>query len=337
MRRNASCLLLLTCFFVSSGCARRTDASVSGTGTVELLETDISPVESGRLMRLWVEEGATVRAGDTLATLDSPTLPTDVRERQARVAEAEAEVRDLERGARPEEIARAQSELNAATAEAERAERDFARSTALFSNGVISAQQHDALRAAATELAGRRAAAQHTLELLRAGPRPDLLRAARARLAEATASLAAARRATNELTLVAPSAGIVLARYAEVGELVSAHQPVVTLADATHPWVRIYVNQRDLPRVHLGGGAEARIDGVPDHPYRGRIASISTKAEFTPRVALTEDERADMLFGVKIDLEDRTGALKAGLPVTVRINPADVLDTASRTSAPRTP
>ena len=335
MSGNASWSFLLAVVFVNTGCARHSDTTVSATGTVELLETDISPVEPGRLIRLWVEEGASVRAGDTLATLDSPTLPTDVRERQARVAQADAEVRDLERGARPEEIARAQSELTAATAEAERAERDFARSTALFTNGVISAQQHDALRAAATELAGRRAAAQHTLDLLRAGPRPELLRAARARLAEATASLAAARRATNELTLVAPTAGTVLARYAEVGELVSPHQTVLTLADATHPWVRIYVNQRDLPRVHVGGGADARVDGAPDRPYHGRIASISTKAEFTPRVALTEDERADMLFGVKVDLEDRTGALKAGLPVTVRIDP-DVPETASRAPARRT-
>ena len=83
------------------------------------------------------------------------------------------------------------------------------------------------------------------------------------------------------------------------------------------PWVRVYVNQRDLLFVRMGARVEARLDGAPDRPIAGRVVAVAPRAEFTPRVALTEDERADMLFGVKIELTDPAGLLKAGLPVTV--------------------
>jgi HlyD family secretion protein len=63
----------------------------------------------------------------------------------------------------------------------------------------------------------------------------------------------------------------------------------------------------------------ARLDGFPDHPIPGRVAAIKPKAEFTPRVALTEEERADLLFGVKVELSDTTGLLRPGLPATVEL------------------
>ena len=65
--------------------------------------------------------------------------------------------------------------------------------------------------------------------------------------------------------------------------------------------------------------ARAKLDGLPGREFTGRVVAINTKAEFTPRVALTENERADMTFGVKIEFDDNTGTLKPGLPVTVTI------------------
>jgi HlyD family secretion protein len=65
----------------------------------------------------------------------------------------------------------------------------------------------------------------------------------------------------------------------------------------------------------------AVLDAFPDRRFAGRITALNDRAEFTPRVALTEDERADLLFGVKVDLVDSGGMLKAGLPVTVRFYP----------------
>jgi HlyD family secretion protein len=153
---------------------------------------------------------------------------------------------------------------------------------------------------------------------VQAGPRADAVAAARARVAEAEAALATARRAASELALVAPEAGVVTVRAAEPGEVLQPGQPAIVLSDPARPWVRVYVNQRELPFLRVGARAEAWLDGAPDRPLTGRVAAVSPRAEFTPRIALTEEERDDMLFGVKVLLDDPRGMAKAGLPVTVR-------------------
>jgi HlyD family secretion protein len=304
---------------LTAACTRSGDGAVTAVGTVELVETDVSPTVAGRVSRVWVDEGAAVRAGDTLFTLTSPTQPAELSARNARVAQAAAELRDLSRGARSEDVERAAAELRAAGAEADRAARDLERLTPLAAAGTISQQQLDAARAAARQSAARRDAARHALELLQAGPRADAVAAARARVAEAGAELAASQRTAGELTLVAPASGVVLSRWVEVGELVAPGQAALTLGDAARPWARIYVNQRDLPRVKVGGPASGRLDGLPDRAFAGRVVAVSPQAEFSPRVALTEDERADLVFGVKVEFADSSGALKAGLPITGRL------------------
>jgi HlyD family secretion protein len=72
----------------------------------------------------------------------------------------------------------------------------------------------------------------------------------------------------------------------------------------------------------VGGGAAGRLDAMPERPFRGRVTAVNSRAEFTPRVALTERERADLLFGVRVDFADSTETLKPGLPVTVRFDGA---------------
>jgi HlyD family secretion protein len=81
----------------------------------------------------------------------------------------------------------------------------------------------------------------------------------------------------------------------------------------------VYISPGDAARVAVGGRAVATLDDFPDREFPGRVVSVATKAEFTPRVALTEEERADLLFAVRVDLEDTTGMLKPGLPVRVKI------------------
>jgi HlyD family secretion protein len=184
---------------------------------------------------------------------------------------------------------------------------------------VVSQQDVDRARAEAGEARGRREASEHALRLLREGATREARVAARSRLAEARAYLAQGHASTSELTLLAPVDGVVLPHYYRTGEVVEDGDPVMTTADVTHPWVRVYVSQQDVPNLRVGGSAEAVLDGDPDHPIPGRIVAINHKAEYTPRVALTTEERADLMFGIKIALANRSGAAQAGLPATVRI------------------
>jgi HlyD family secretion protein len=309
-------LLLLPLLTIA--CGSRHDAVIA-QGTIEVEETDVVPTVRGRISRLWVEEGAMVHRGDTVATLVSATLPHDLKEREARVARAEAEVRDLERGARREENARAEAELRSAEAEDVRAAKELERMEALEADHVVSRQDGDNARAAAADARGNRDAKEQSLRLLEEGATREAREAARARLAEARAFLAQGQATRGELVLTAAVDGVVLPHYYRVGEVVEAGDPLMTTADVARPWVRVYVNQRDVPALRLGGTAQTLLDGAPEMPIAGRIVAINHEAEYTPRVALTEEERSDLMFGVKIALSTADGTPRAGLPVTVRL------------------
>lgn len=302
-----------------SGCDRPDGTYASGT--IEFTQTDVAGSVPARVERVLVEEGATVRAGDTLAILTQTGLPQDIQQRRARLAAAESELADLLRGARPEELERARAELRSATSEAERTAADSVRLARLLAAGGISQSAFDASANAARVAGARRDAAREALELLEAGARRDRIAAARAAVASARAQLAMGEAAAGDLVLIAPVDGQVMARYAEPGEVLGAGVPLLSLGDARHAWVRVYVAPPVFASIRVGDVVPLTIDGLEGQTFQARVTALATAAEFTPRVALTEKERADLLFGVKLELSDTTGRLKAGLPATAHFAP----------------
>ncbi len=308
-----------------AGCSRNDSEPIVATGTIEMTEVDVSPQVPARIVRVLVEEGQTVEAGDTLATLIQSTTRADVTGHLAKVRAAEASLGEAQAGPRPREIERAEAQLRRSQAEALRAEQDLKRIKPLVAAGAESPQQLDAAAAEAATAAAMRDAALEELQLLKEGTRPERIEMARAELASARAELAAARAVAGDLVLTAPVSGTVLSRNAEPGEMLMAGESVLTLGQTGATYTRVYVPTRQLPSVREGQSATAHLDGFPDRPFRGRIVAISPSAEFTPRIALTEKERADLVFGVKVALEDTTGMLKAGLPATVEFHTAEGL------------
>ena len=305
----------------SLACRRDDDTAIEGTGTLEVVEVDVAPLTPARVVRVWRNEGDTVRAGDTLVSLTQSTIQADVSARRARLASAEAQLRDLQAGARPAEIASAEAELRAAESDLARTSADRDRMIALLRTGGVSTQEADAARNAANVAEARRDRARDALRLIQEGSRPQRIAAARAEVANARAALLAAEMAVSDLVLVAPINGVVMLRAAEPGEVIAAGMTTMTIGELSAPYVRIYVNQTRLPGVKLGASADGVLDGLPDTHFTGRVIAINPKAEFTPRVALTDEERADLLFGVKVAFRDSAGTLKPGLPINVRINP----------------
>lgn len=318
--RSRSWLLLIGL----AACGRNDSDRIVATGTIEMIEVDVAPEIPARVVEVRVEEGQTVQSGDTLAVLTQSTTRADVAGQEARARAAEARLRESRAGARPREIERAEAELRRSEAEALRASRDLERLRPLVAAGAESPQRLDAAVAEAAAAAARRDGAREELELLREGTRPEQIELARAELAGARAQLAAARALAGDLVLTSPVSGTVLSRNAEPGEMLSSGQSVLTLGESGATYTRVYVPTRELPSVRTGQAATAYLDGFPDHPFHGKVVAVSTTAEFTPRIALTEKERADLVFGVKVALEDTTGMLKAGLPATVEIHRAGV-------------
>lgn len=311
LRLCASLLLLAAC--------APAPARPTAVGTLEVTEVDLAPSVPARVSRMLVQEGDQVHPGDTVAILTQAGLGDQVDESRARVASAEAKLSEMRNGSRPEDIRSAEADLAAATATADRAGKELARMKALAPTGVSTQQQLDDAAAASREADSRRAAAEQALALVKAGPRPEQIAAQRAALSQARASLAAIESTAHDLVLTSGVDGVVLSRNAEPGEVLGAGVPAITLGEVKHPFTRVYLGPTALPGIHIGDRATGILDGFPDHPYPGRVVAIATQAEFTPRVALTEKERADLLFGVKVVFDDTTGTLKAGLPITVTI------------------
>jgi membrane fusion protein YbhG len=308
-------LLLLAC------CGRPASADVEGRGSIEVPEMDLAPTVPARVLDVRVDEGAVVREGDTLVVLTQSDLPAVLSADRARLAQSEANLKDLEAGARPEELARARAELATAQAEAIRADSDLTRIRTLAQRQVVSRQQLDQAQAAARTTEGRRDAAQQALRLLEAGPRAGQITAARAQVANQRAALHAREALAGDLVLTAPRPGVVLSRNVEPGEVLGAGIPALTVGEISRPYVRIYLPQKVLGRVRPGQPADITLEGDPSTHYRGRVEAINPKAEFTPRVALTEQERADLLFGVKVAIEPDSVPARPGLWVRVRLAP----------------
>jgi HlyD family secretion protein len=291
-------------------------------GTVEVNESDAAPLVGGRVIEVRVIEGDSVLLGDTLAVLTQATLPAAVEDRRARVAAARARLADLRRGSRAPELERAGAELAAAETEADRSARDLVRAEKLVQDGVIAAQEFDRVKTAAEAAARRRDAARATLQLLREGSRSDQIQMAEAELASAVASLKGARADLGELAVTAPVRGVVLGRHTDPGEVVPSGTPIVTIGDVSTRWVRVYLPASLVARLPIGSEAAITFAEPPSRvaepPMQGRLQAVNPRAEFTPRAALTEEERSDLLFAARIELVDPPPGLRPGLPVNVR-------------------
>jgi HlyD family secretion protein len=119
--------------------------------------------------------------------------------------------------------------------------------------------------------------------------------------------------------IYAPIDGIVLEKNLEIGEMAFPGTPIVTIANLSKPWIKIYVNERRLGLVKLGQRAEIFVDTYPDRPFRGRVIAISNRAEFTPKTIQTKEERVKLMFAVKIAIENPELILKPGMPADALI------------------
>jgi HlyD family secretion protein len=299
-------------------------------GTIEVDESDAAPLVGGRVVEIRVDEGDTVRVGDTLALLTQSNLPAQVEERRARLAAARARLADLRRGPRSAELDRAAADLAAAEAEAERTAKELARAERLAKDGIIPEQEFDRARTQAEGAARRRDAARATLELANEGSRSDVIRGAAADVQSAEALLSGANADLRELAVLSASSGVVLGRHADPGEVVSAGTPLVTIGDVGHRWARVYLPAKLLARLPAGAPATVTVAGTAESPSRraaeppisGHLGAVNPKAEFTPRAALTEEERADLLFATRVELLNPPSTMRPGLPVTVRFSAA---------------
>jgi HlyD family secretion protein len=289
------------------------------SGNIEAHESLVSFKVTGRIIALPVDEGMTIKTGDLLARIDN-----DDYRQQVAVDQATTGVRDRQltlglAGSRWQDIEAARQAILDAQADLEQRKKDYARYQALYEKDEIPAQTRDQAATNVTRAQATYDRAQQIYNELVEGTRKEELAVDRANIHQANQSLHLSRIRLAYTVLRAPFNGVILVRQAELGEVVSPGTPIVTLADLDHIWLRVYVPETDLGKVHWGQAVDVRTDTYPDRIYRGRISLISSEAEFTPKSVQTEKERVTLVYRVKVDVENPNYELKPGMPADAMI------------------
>ena len=274
------------------------------SGTIEARDAQVGSLVGGRVQAVHVDEGASVKKGDLIVTLEPDLLDRQIREQQARVENARANLTKAINGPRREETERAK-------ADAQNAERERQRQEALFREGLASQQQRDNAATAATT-------ARQSYEELARGNRPEDIASARASVLEQEGQLDYLRRQREELVVRAPADGVIQTIDLRPGDLVAANQGIVTILEPSEVWVRVYVPEPQLGLVRLNERVPVSVDTFPGRTFPGKVVEIRQQSEYTPRNVQTLEQRGDQVFGVKVAI-DPAPELKPGMAATIRL------------------
>ncbi len=292
-------------------------------GNVDLRQVNLAFNDSGRIAEVLAEEGDPVEKGQVLAKLDTSRLQQQVAQAKAEVAAQQAAVDQLHNGSRPEEVAQARANLEAAKAEALNARQQFDRKNALVGSSVVSQQDLDAAKATMDTADAKVEATRKTLDLVIAGPRGEEVARGEAELRGSEARLAFLLEQLADADLAAPVDSVVRSRLMEPGEMASPQLPVFSLAIVSPKWVRAYVSEPDLVRLRPGMQADVTVDGLPGKRFAGTIGFISPVAEFTPKAVQTQELRTSLVYEVRVNVVDEDDNLRLGMPATVYPKPAE--------------
>ena len=287
-------------------------AQILLSGNIEAHESQLSfkGVQS-RVVQLPFEEGQSVKQGMVVAVVDSQDL-----KQQVAIAEAAGTVQQRQLDAAAMNLDAARRVIEADRAELHQRELDFQRARDLQQQGFVSEAALDTARTALTQVHATLARDEALEQLAQRN-----VKVAQASVRSADASLHLARITEGYATLVAPFDGVILARQAELGEVVAPGTPIVTIADLDHVWVRAYLNETDLGRIRLGQAARVTTDSHPGQLLAGRVSFIASQAEYTPKSVETHAERVTLVYRVKIDVDNPGHLLVPGMPVDVSLEP----------------
>ena len=271
--------------------------------------------------------------------------PEEIAEAESNASAEKAALEEANHGPRPQEISQAQADLAAAQADSVDAEKFYRRMAKLVASDTISRQQFDDARDKRDSAAERAESARQHFALLQAGTRPEDLAAARAHFAQAQSAAVLARRGfrkedieaargklaqaqaqvaeldaqLKEAILIAPADALVEVVSVRPGDLVTPNRIVIDLLEPTQLWVKIYIPETDLARVHTGQSATVRIDSYAGQVFSGQVREISSEAEFLPRNVQTRSDREHQVFGARVYVDNLKGILKSGMSATVRL------------------
>ena len=293
MVMNIKVLAITVVAWMATGCASRSD-KYDATGTFEAEETTLSAEVNGRILEMPVVEGSVVGIGEQVALIDTTQLYLQRLQLESSRIALQSSLPDVEIQLAPlrEQLARQQRER-------ERIEK-MVKADAV---GVARLEDIDSAIASLE----RQIDAQRTVLM---NTRLSL----EAQIAALEAQLAQVDQQLSNCRVTSPAAGTVVARYVGVGELAVAGRPLVKIADLDNIYLRAYLLSTQLPEITTGARLKvyADVGGGQRREYDGIVTWISDRSEFTPKNIVTSDDRANMVYAVKVALRN-DGFIKTGM------------------------
>lgn len=301
------------------------------SGSIETTIVPVQPEQGGKLTEVLVQEGQRVKAGDVLARLDDRAAKISLESAKGQLQQAQAKLNDMLNGSRSEEVRRLRAVLAQAQAtedglaeNVQFEEKNLADLKQLYSAGAVSKKDVDAeqnkLDSLNAQHEGAKAqvdAAQASLDQALAGFTEPSIQAQKSAVNIAEQGANAAQLSLEKTIIKSPLNGMVLYRHVEPGQVVNPGAPIITLSNPEDLWIKVYVPDAELKIVKIGQAARVSVDAYPNQTFKGEVIYISDQAEFTPKNVQTKEERAKMVYAVKVKLNEGKDVLKAGMPADV--------------------
>ncbi len=290
------------------------------TGTVETTQVNVTTSLSGYLESMDIKDGMEIKKGQKVASIRRKDVNAQVQKDRAALAQAKFNLLNLEQGSRSAEKEVAQANVEQARTKANQAQDRLARMETLLQEGAVARQTYDDAKANAQAAEAAWKAAQGQASLVNEGNRQALIDAAREQVKQMEAVVMAGESMQGDTTIYAPIDGLVQSKNFEVGEYVNMGAVLGSIISKDDTWVKVYVSEPMLGKIKIGQKVPVYSDAYPKETFEGTIIEISQQAEFTPRLSVTKNERANMVFFVKVKLNNEKGNFKAGTPVDVRLD-----------------
>jgi HlyD family secretion protein len=341
-------------------------------GVVEIQEVRLASKQGGRIKEIRVVEGQWVEKDQELMFFEAPELRARLAQLRAQRDSIQVEIdkantgsklqeinaaaaaadaarakwRRLEKGFRDEEIAQAESDYHALSADLTLYEEELSRAVPLFQRKMISPSEYDQYRANYDRARSRAATAKTKWQMMKSGGWEPEKREAEALMKQAQANLELLQLAIveerrmltakmnqklaeidevsaqlREATIHSPARAIIDILPVRKGDVLAPNQTVARILKVDDLWVKIFIPETEVGNVRLDQAVEVTVDSYPGRRFKGKVYYISSQSEFTPRNVQSIDERRHQVFGIKVRVTDPTveGILKSGMAATVYV------------------
>ena len=294
-------------------CAPPNSAAV---GYIEGEYVNVAPIEIARVANEYVRRGDRLKAGDRIATLETTDAEIAVRNAEAALSQADADLANILYGRRPEEIAAIEANLKAAEVQQDDARRTLNRRRDLNTRGFASQADLDTAQTANDVAASRVRELAANLAVARLPARDEEILSARNKVAQAEAALDNARWRLEQRQLVAPAAGYVSDIIRRVGEVAGPSAPIVSFLPENAVKVKVYVTESVLSSLSLGQELPVRCDGC-EKGLTAAITYIAREPEFTPPVIYSLESRQTLVYLIEA---------RAANDKPLRLQPGQIVD-----------